>query len=153
MLFKSCAFALIVVLIFYYLINPYTTKADEGVVIGLFQVIMVVWGLLSAFLYSQADEEWKKTQTAVLTGDMKTFLVEAPKQIPGTVKILYLIISAIAILSGWGFHLSSPLVLLLLGFFNFLIAFMYLIILDLDDPMTGVFVIKDIPKSWLEKLK
>ena len=152
MLFKTGLLALFAVLIFYYFINPYTTKADEGVVVGLFQVVMVVWGLLSAFLYSRADEEWKKTQTAVLTHDLETFMVEAPKKIPRTSEVLYGIISVIAIISGWGFHISSPLVFLLLGFFNFLIVFVYFLIRDLDDPIYGVVNISNIPKAWLEKL-
>lgn len=153
LLLKAVAFAFVALAIFYFFINLHTTKEDEAVMVGIFQVIMVVWALLSAFLYARADEEWKKVQTAVLTDDQKTFLVEAPKRIPATFQTLYGVVSAIAVIAGWGFHLASPVVFVSLGLFNFLVGFLYLIIRDLDDPIEGVVNVEDVPAEWLKKLE
>lgn len=152
LLLKVGAFALVAVALFGLFINPYTTKADEGVMVGLFQVIVVAWALLSAFLYQRADEEWKKVQTAVLANDPDTFLVEVPKRIPKTFQTLYGVVSGIAVVSAMGFHLDSLFIFLFLGLFNFVVGFMYLIIKDLDDPIAGVVNVEGIPREWLQKL-
>lgn len=152
LLVKSAIFSTVLLLAFFFGINPSTTKADEGIVVALFTAIVVVWGLLSAFLYGRVDEEWKKVDTAVRQPDFDTFRVEAPKRIPRTFRALYLTVAAIAVLTSWGFHLTSPATFLILFCFNFSVAFVYLVIKDLDDPTSGVVNVPNIPGEWLEKI-
>lgn len=152
LLLQSATLAAISLLAFSDFVNPITTKSDEGIVVALFTAIVVVWGLLSAFLYARVDEEWKKTQTAVLQDDFETFRVEAPKRIPRTFQMLYVVVAGITVLTSWGFHIASLITLLIFFWFNFLVAFVYFVIKDLDDPLSGVVNVEGIPKEWLEKL-
>jgi len=100
------------VLFFTWVMNPLTTggKADEVAVSSYVVDFFVGWVFFSAWFLARADEELKHVEEAVQKGDRATFLLEAPKRIAISIRILYLFISALVILSFHLFHLESLLV-------------------------------------------
>jgi hypothetical protein len=135
------------------LINPHTAgfKADE-VAAGTVAVnLYVAWVFFSGWFLLRADEEWKRVDEAVIRGDRATFLVEAPKRMPVSIRALYLLICILAVLSAHLFHFESWAVLIAAQFGGtFLVALTVQVLWDLDNPLSGVVRVPDIPSDWLE---
>src|SRR5215467_9266803 len=100
------------VLFFLYVMNPLTADAKEAEVAVSTYVInlFVGWVFFSAWFLARADDELKKVEEAVHRGDKRTFLIEAPKVIALSIRILYVLISVLVVLSFHLFHLDSTLV-------------------------------------------
>lgn len=139
-----------------YVTNNLTSgaKGDEVAVNTFVLNLFVGWIFLSAWLLTRADEEWKKVQAAVHSEDEETFLVEAPKKIALSVQVVYWIISVLTVVSFHLFHFESFLVLFSVHFgVGFLVAIMSQVLLDLDDPLSGIINVEGVPDEWLKKLK
>ncbi|MBI1973844.1 hypothetical protein HYS54_03440 [Candidatus Micrarchaeota archaeon] len=152
---KPVVFGLASFALFWLFINPYNEIFKSGeIAINTYSLnIFVGWIFFSAFLLLRADEEWKKTDEAVRTGDFKKFKAEAPKKIAASVKITYLSISALAVISYYLFHFESELLAFITVFgMSFLIMLTKMVLWDLDDPASGLIVIHNIPKDWLKKI-
>lgn len=142
-------------LLFIYVMNPLTEsgKGDEVAVSTYAINLFVGWVFFSAWFLARADDELKKVEEAIHKGDKETFLMEAPKQIALSIRILYLLISLLAILSFYIFHLDSPIVTVEIQFgVGFLVVTTALFLWDLDNPVSGAICAKDIPPEWLKEL-
>ena len=64
----------------------------------------------SAWFLARADDELKKVEEAITKANRDTFLVEVPKRIAPSIRVLYLLISALVVLSFHLFHIESSLV-------------------------------------------
>ncbi len=92
-------------------------------------------------------------EEAVLRGDKETFLVEAPKVIALSIRILYLLISALVILSFHLFHIESVFVTSEIQFgVGFLVVTTALFLWDLDEPIGGAISVSGVPEEWLQEL-
>src|SRR5207237_4565321 len=85
-------------------------KADEIAVNTYVVDFFVGWVFFSAWFLARADEEWKKVEEAVHKADRETFLVEVPKRMAASIRVLYLLISTLVVLSFHLFHIESLLV-------------------------------------------
>jgi hypothetical protein len=113
----------------------------------------VGWVFFSAWFLSKADEEWKKTQEAVHKNDKDLFLLEAPKRIAPSIRVLYLLISVLVVLSFHLFRVESDLVRIEIQFgVGFLVSMTILVLWDLDDPIGGVIGVPNIPAEWQNEL-
>jgi|SRR5579859_2025363 len=156
MLLVGIAAGIINVLFFFFVFNPLTAdgKADEVAVSTYSINLFVGWVFFSAWFLARADDELKNVEAAVHKGDKETFLVEAPKQIALSIRILYLLISALVILSFHLFHLESLLITSEIQFgVGFLVVTTALFLWDLDDPIGGAIAAPGIPEEWLEELR
>ncbi len=155
MLAKGAAIGLANALFFSQFMNNLVLdgKGDE-VAISTYAInFFVGWVFFSAWFLAKADEEWKKVSEAVLKSDRETFMVEAPKRIALSIRILYLMISILVVLSFHLFHIESPLVLYEMQFgVGFLVATTILVLWDLDDPLHGAICVPNIPADWREEL-
>lgn len=129
------------------------TKIDEVAINTYVLNFFVGWVFFSAWFLTKVDDEWKKTSEAVVNKDFDSFVFEATKRIAPSIRVLYLIISALSILSFHLFHIASPLVLIEIQFgVGFLVATTIIVLWDLDDPTKGVVNVPGIPEGWLKKL-
>jgi len=156
MLLIGIAAGIINVLFFLYVMNPLTAdaKADEVAVNTYAINLFVGWVFFSAWFLARADDEHKKVEEAVHKADKETFMLEAPKQIALSIRILYLLISALVILSFHLFHMENLLITSEIQFgVGFLVVVTALMLWDLDNPIGGAISARGIPEEWLQELR
>lgn len=157
MLFIGLLAGIANVLFFIYVMNPLTldVTSDEAVAVSTYSInLFVGWVFFSAWFLARADDELKKVEEAVHKGDKETFLIEAPKVIALSIRILYLLISTLVVLSFHLFHLESQLITDEIQFgVGFLVVVTALFLWDLDEPIGGAIAVHGIPDEWLVELK
>ncbi|HEY0753255.1 MAG TPA: hypothetical protein VGD98_04785 [Ktedonobacteraceae bacterium] len=156
MLFIGIAAGIVNVLLFTYVMNPLTAggKGDEVAVNTYAINLFVGWVFFSAWFLARADDELKKVEEAIHRKDKATFMLEAPKQIALSIRILYLLISALVILSFHLFHMESLLITGEIQFgTGFLVVTTALVLWDLDNPLSGAISARGIPADWLKELR
>jgi hypothetical protein len=137
------------------LINPFTAglKPDEVIVTTAALNFWVVWAVFTGFFIVHVYDEWKEVEKAIRAGDEETFLVEAPKTIHPLVLFLYLMFCMMAVSSTFLYHYASILTIFLVpGGTGFLVTIVVLIIIDLDDPISGPLRV-EAPAEWCQKLR
>ena len=141
---------------FYGLImNPLVGEAAENeVAVSTYSInLFVGWVFFSAWFLAKADDEWKKVAESVVRDDREVFMIEAPKRIALSIRILYILISLLVVLSFHLFRIDNQLVLFEIQFgVGFLVAMTILVLWDLDDPIGGVINVPNIPAEWLNEL-
>jgi hypothetical protein len=144
-------------IVFYSLVmNPLLAdaKADEVVSSTYAINLFVGWVFFSAWFLSRADDELKKIETAVHRYDREVFLEEAPKVIALSIRILYIIISTLVILSFHIFHMENHFVTYEIQFgVSFLVVITALFLWDLDEPIGGAISVRGVPAEWLIELE
>src|SRR5207245_964778 len=143
-------------LFFIYIMNPLTVeaKADDVAVNTYVINLFVGWVFFSAWFLARADEELKNVEAAIHKADKEAFMIEAPKQIALSIRILYLLISMLVILSFHLFHMESQLVTSEIQFgTGFLVVTTALVLWDLDNPVGGAISASGIPEEWLQELR
>lgn len=156
MLLIGVAAGIINVLLFIYVMNPLTISGKEDeVAVSTYAInLFVGWVFFSAWFLARADDELKKVEEAVHKGDKEAFLIEAPKQIALSIRILYLLISLLVILSFHIFHLENALITDEIQFgVGFLVVATTLVLWDLDEPTGGAISARGIPDEWLKELR
>ena len=156
MLLIGIAAGVLNVLLFLFVSNPLTAaaKADEIAVNTYVVDFFVGWVFFSAWFLARADEELKKVEEAVHKSDRETFLIEVPKRIAASIRILYLFISALVVLSFHLFHIESALVFSEIQFgVGFLVVTTILVLWDLDDPLDGVIKVTGVPEEWVRAIQ
>ncbi len=150
------AAGIINVLFFQFVMQPLTegAQADEVAVSTYVINLFVGWVFFSAWFLARADDELKKVEDAIHRGDKQTFLIEAPKEIALSIRLLYLLISALVILSFHLFHLESQLITGEVQFgVGFLVVITAIFLWDLDNPIGGAVGVTDAPEDWLQELR
>src|SRR5215469_11203664 len=112
MLLIGVVAGIINVLFFIFAMEPLTGagKEDEVAVSTYVINLFVGWVFFSAWFLARADDELKKVEEAIHRGDKESFLVEAPKVIALSIRILYLLICALVVLSFHLFNLQNTLI-------------------------------------------
>lgn len=144
------------VLLFLSVMNPLAQAAKEDeVAISTYAInLFVGWVFFSAWFLSRADEELKKVEEAVHKNDKALFLLEAPKTISLSIRILYLIICVLTVFAFHLFRLTSTLVSAEIQFgIGFLIVTTAIFLWDLDEPVGGAVGAKGIPEEWKKELR
>ena len=127
---------------------------DEVVVSTYVLNLFVGWVFFSAWFLARADDEFKKVEESIHRNDKKTFLIEAPKEIALSIRILYLIICVLVILSFHLFHIANDVVTDQIEFgVGFLVVITALFLWDLDEPISGAIAVTGIPEEWLQELR
>ena len=154
MLLIGVAAGVVNVLFYIYVMSGLTDGKDDVAVSTYVINLFVGWVFFSAWFLARADDELKKVEEAVHRGDKTTFLIEAPKVIALSIRILYLLICALVILSFHLFHLQSLLITGEIQFgVGFLVVITALFLWDLDEPIGGAIAVPGIPPEWLDELR
>src|SRR5437867_159398 len=86
--------------------------AQDEVAVSTYSInFFVGWVFFSAWFLAKADEEWKKAAEAVARLNREEFMLEASKRIALSIRVLYLLISLLVVLSFHLFHIENQLVL------------------------------------------
>ncbi len=141
-------------------LSSYVTNAligdvrQDEVAVSTYAInLFVGWVFFSAWFLSRADDEYKKVVEAVLRKDRVEFLIEAPKRIATSIRVLYLVICLLVVFSFHLFHLENQIVLSEIHFgVGFIVAMTIFVLWDLDDPVGGIIYVPDIPQEWLKEL-
>jgi hypothetical protein len=142
------------VLFYVYVMSGLTDGKDDVAVSTYVINLFVGWVFFSAWFLARADDELKKVEEAIHKGDKETFLVEAPKQIALSIRILYLLICVLVILSFHLFNLQSTLITAEIQFgVGFLVVVTALFLWDLDEPIGGAVGVHGVPEEWLQELR
>ncbi len=144
------------VLFFIFVMEPFTGagKEDEVAVSTYVINLFVGWVFFSAWFLARADDELKKVEEAIHRGDKEAFLVEAPKVIALSIRILYLLISTLVVLSFHLFNLENVLITAEIQFgVGFLVVTTSLFLWDLDEPIGGAIGVSGVPEEWLQELR
>jgi F0F1-type ATP synthase assembly protein I len=152
MLLIGIAAGVLNVLLFLLVSNPLTAaaKTDEIAVNTYVVDFFVGWVFFSAWFLARADDELKKVEEAVHKADRETFLAEVPKRIAASIRVLYVLISALVVLSFHLFHIESALVFSEIQFgVGFLVVTTIMVLWDLDDPLDGVIKVTGVPEDWV----
>lgn len=156
MLFIGIAAGVLNVLFFLYVMNPLLdgAKEDEVAVNSYVVDFFVGWVFFSAWFLARADDELKKVEDAVHKKDREAFLREAPKRIALSIRILFLLISTLVVLSFHLFHIESILVASEIEFgVGFLVVTTALVLWDLDSPIGGAITVSHVPEDWMVELR
>ncbi len=111
----------------------------------------ILYSLLVAIAVNTVWTEYKSMRTAVKRYDLDTFIDLVDEDLSPLVHTMVLVAS-FAVLAGF-LLLKYPGPwsggILIFGV-TFLLALMYIMILEIDDPCSGLWYIKSIPEEWLE---
>lgn len=129
--------------------------AQDEVAVSTYSInFFVGWVFFSAWFLAKADEEWKKVADAVMRSNREEFMIEAPKRIAISIRILYLLISLLVVLSFHLFRIENGVVLFEVQFgVAFLVMMTILVLWDLDDPVDGIINVPNIPDEWIKQVQ
>jgi len=127
-------------------------QGDEGAIAsGLVAFLAVAYALFAAFLFATVWSQWVAVEEAVRVKDRQKFDLHKDKRIPRTAKALLLLFSFFLV---GAFYLLSFRHLATGGFSIFAVIMVIItywqVILDLDDPFTGIWNV-EVPKEWREQ--
>lgn len=133
-----------------FLINPHTVIADVTVLNTLGGFVGTLVALVYTFLLVETGGEWKAARDAK---DVDTFVIETKKRMPNSFWYAMGVVTFFLFVVYHLFHYESLIVLIPTHFIlGFSIALLIQILVDLDDPATGVINV-NVPQEWLEALK
>ncbi len=118
---------------------------------ALIPIFGVMYSLLTGVIISHVFEEYKVMRRAVKEKNIETFMVlkdeELSPLLHGMVAVL-----ALAVLSGFmGLKYHNPEAgLFIIGGTSYIFSLLCLVVMQLDEPCYGFWVIKSIPTEWLE---
>lgn len=134
----------------YYLVNPHTTATNETALNTLGGLVCTLFALVYAFVLAETGSEWKATRDAIRDGNKETFLKEVTKRMPGSFWLAVVFVSLCVVVIYHLFHYDSTFILIATHMMVGMIIMLLLQILqDLDDPITGVINVDEIPTDWL----
>ncbi len=144
-------------LLLWYVIHPHTPvefERHENLINTYALNMFVGWLFFSASLLMRADEEGKKTDSAVRNKNFSTFKAEAPKMIALSVRITHAITGIMAITAFYLFYYTNIALAFVLVFgTSFLVTITTLTLWDLDDPLDGMIQVENVPASWRKAVK
>ena len=116
---------------------------------GTINVLIVLYGLIYAFIINKVWTQWNELKHAIKTGDKNTFEKYCEERIPTALHFL-IIFLAILIFGGLFLHPFASFINGLYSIFSTSLALVvcYEVAKDLDDPFVGIFNL-DVPPDWI----
>lgn len=129
-----------------------TSKADEPIVNAILPGIFGAHVFIAGLMIIRESDDIRKMKRAIKEMDRETFMDIAEDSIPMPMK--YILFTTANIIQGWTISLNYDLYWT--GFaavysVGYMLALIWEIIADFDDPINGVWVIKGVPTEWIEK--
>lgn len=125
---------------------------DEPVINAILPFISSAYVFLASFLLFREGNDVRDMKTAIKNKDKNAFLAIARDRIPAPVKYILFATGTIIILWTIFLHYESFWTGLASVYSTtYIIVLVWEVIIDLDDPINGVWVIKNIPEEWMEE--
>ncbi len=124
-------------------------RGDEGVMSsGTIAFLCMVYALLAAFVTATVWSQWVAIEEAVKMKNYEKFMQDKDRRIPNTLKFLLSMFSVFVVAAFFFLYFQNGLSG---GFSIFAVTMAVLtvwtVIMDLDDPFTGVWNVK-VPEDW-----
>ncbi|MBU6371014.1 MAG: hypothetical protein KGH93_02160 [Patescibacteria group bacterium] len=111
----------------------------------------ILYGLMEAVILTTVWSEYKQMRTAVKRYDFDTFADLRDEEVSPLVHTLTFVLSGAILLAFMCLpYASVQSGFLLIGSTTYLFVLVFLVIYEIDDPCTGLWYIRSIPKEWLE---
>lgn len=143
------------VIIWHYLyINGWhsTPQADEPVVNAILPGLFGAHVFIAGLMIIRESEDIRKMRRAVRENDMATFIEVAGDAIPIPMK--YILFTTANMIQAWTISLHYEVYwtgLASVYSVGYILALIWEIIADFDDPINGVWVIKGVPDEWIKE--
>jgi hypothetical protein len=137
---------------FFYSFNVYfrnddTTLAIISVWISVFGIL---YGLLAATIFNTVWTEYKTMRLAVKRRDLDMFMELRDEEMSPLVHTMLIVLSGSVLLAFMILPYQSLLGgLLFVGSTSYLFILIFFIVLEIDDPCSGTWLIQSTPKEWL----
>lgn len=153
MLLKPIPAMIIACAIWYFLFYKNDLYVSENIEFIMIWVSMfgILYGLLEAVVLTTVWNEYKQMRTAVKRYDFDTFVDLRDEEISPLVHTLTFVISGTILLTFMCLkYVSAESGFLFIGSTTYLFVLIFLVIYEIDDPCTGLWYIRSIPKEWLQ---
>ena len=134
----------------FYSNNLYLSENVEIIMVWI-SIFGILYGLIEAVVLTTVWNEYKQMRTAVKRYDFDTFVDLRDEEISPLVHTLTFVLSGVILLALMCLrYVSLQSGFLFIGSTAYLFTLIFLVIYEIDDPCTGLWYIKSIPKEWLE---
>ncbi len=111
----------------------------------------ILYSLLAAIVLSTVWAEYKGMRAAVKKYDVETFMNLRDEKMSPLVHTMMTMLSVAVLLAFMGLkYPDAGSGMLLIGSTAFLFSMIFFVVVEIDDPCSGIWVIKNIHKEWLE---
>lgn len=129
-----------------------TPQADEPIVNAILPGLFVAHVFIAGMMMTRESDDIRKMKRAIREGDKATFIEIAEDSIPLPMK--YVLFATANLVQAWTSSLHYDLYWT--GFASvysvgYMLALIWEIIADFDDPINGVWVIKGVPAEWIRE--
>lgn len=130
--------------------NLYISENIEFIMIWI-SMFGILYGLLEAVVLTTVWNEYKQMRTAVKRYDFDTFVDLRDEEISPLVHTLTFVLSGTILLAFMCLkYVSVQSGFLFVGSTAYLFVLIFLVIYEIDDPCSGLWYIRSIPKEWLQ---
>lgn len=155
MLVMPVPFVLVITLFWYYALyqhNIYFNQGLEGVIAAAWiPTFGILYSLLTAVVLSTVWNEYKTMRTAVKKYDVETFVDLRDEEMSPLVHVMIIVLSLAVLAAFMGIkYPDAASGALMISSTSYLFVLIFLVIIEIDDPCSGIWFIKNIHKEWLE---
>lgn len=111
----------------------------------------ILYGLIAAIVLSTVWSEYKSMRTAIKRYDINTFVDLRDEEMSPLVHTLLFVLSGSVLLAFMG--LKYPDIqsgIILIASTTYLFALIFFVVIEIDDPTSGIWFIKSVHKEWLQ---
>jgi len=137
---------------FVYRNHIFIPKEDREILItGAIPGLYILYSLMTAVLFASVYNEYKDARKAMRRNDMRSFMELRLEEISPLLHVMAAVV-AMVILSAFMFleYSSAQWGGVVIGAQTFVFALLCYVLYELDDPCYGFWVLKSIPKEWIE---
>ncbi len=153
MLIKPIPAIIAVCAIWYFVFYKNSLHVSENVEIIMIWISIfgILYGLFEAVVLTTVWNEYKTMRTAVKRYDFDTFADLRDEEISPLVHTLTFVLSGVILLALMCLkYVSLQSGMLFIASTTYLFTLIFLVIYEIDDPCTGLWYIRSIPKEWLQ---
>jgi hypothetical protein len=130
----------------------FSKEAENPLLFIVLPLVSFIYVIFAGIAISSVFDEYKELSRAVVSKDKAHFLIHRDEQIPIVMHILLWVPSSLLILTTLLFSYANDVV----GFFTifsvvFIVVTAWVVCVDLDDYMKGIWFKERIPKDWIEE--
>lgn len=152
MLYKPIPAVIVACAIWYFGFYSNNLHLSENIEIIMIWVSIfgILYGLLEAVVLTTVWNEYKAMRTAVKRYDFDTFADLRDEEISPLVHTLNFVLSGTILLAFMCFkYVSLQSGFIFIASTTYLFTLLFLVIYEIDDPCSGTWYIRNIPKEWL----
>lgn len=129
-----------------------TAIADEPIVNAILPALASIHVFIAGFIFLRETSDIREMKHAIRNGEKDKFIEFAEDKIPAPLK--YVLFVSGNLILGWTISLNYELYWS--GFasvfsMGYMLSLIWEIISDFDDPVNGVWVVKNVPEEWVEE--